>query len=61
MTKEKAKDVDFLINAAFDLPAPEMPAIFEEDNRVIELTDDDMEFLVAAGGTNKKNENQGKR
>ncbi|MCQ2966278.1 MAG: hypothetical protein MJ250_06035 [Alphaproteobacteria bacterium] len=54
MTKEKAKDVDFLINAAFDLPAPEMPAIFEEDNRVIELTDDDMEFLVAAGAQQKK-------
>lgn len=47
MTKNIAKDVDYLVKAAFDLPAPEMPNIFEED--IQELTDDDMEFLAAAG------------
>ncbi|MCQ2966673.1 MAG: hypothetical protein MJ250_08075 [Alphaproteobacteria bacterium] len=45
MTKDKAKDVDHLIKAAFDLPAPEMPNVFDE---VIELTDEDMEYLAAA-------------
>lgn len=46
MTKDLAKNVDFLVKAAFDLPAPEMPAIFAKD--VFELTDNDMEYVVAA-------------
>lgn len=46
MTKNNAKDVDFLVKAAFDLPAPEMPAVFDRD--VVELTDNDMEYVVAA-------------
>lgn len=48
MTKHMISNVDFLLKAAFNLPAPKMPEIFDEN--ITELTDEDMECLAAATG-----------
>ncbi|MCQ2966279.1 MAG: hypothetical protein MJ250_06040 [Alphaproteobacteria bacterium] len=57
MTKHMISNVDFLLKAAFNLPAPKMPEIFDEN--ITELTDEDMECLAAATGmkTNHSKDN----